>query len=103
MTRPGWFDQLARLAGEGMRLFPLRPGTKEPYAGFSWPTLASSDLAVIERWADEYPNTNWALATGPESGVFVIDFDPDGLAALKQLLKEHGEGWTLTRVVKTPR
>ena len=103
MSRPVQFEQLARLAGEGMRLFPLRPFKKEPYADFSWPRLATADLATIEEWADVYASTNWALATGPESGVFVIDVDPDGLATLKKLLKQHGKEWTNTRVVKTPR
>lgn len=37
---------------------------------------ASSDPAVISRWANTWPGANWALACGLASNVVVIDLDP---------------------------
>lgn len=36
---------------------------------------ASSDLDRIRVWASDFPDANWALATGAPSGVAVIDID----------------------------
>ena len=39
---------------------------------------ASSDPAVVERWLGKWgaENINWAVATGQESGIVVVDIDP---------------------------
>jgi putative DNA primase/helicase len=36
---------------------------------------ASTNRYLIEGWLDRWPNANWALRTGPESGFAVIDID----------------------------
>lgn len=40
-----------------------------------WQKQASSDPAVVNNWKNLYPNSNWALATGAGSDVFVLDID----------------------------
>jgi len=40
-----------------------------------WPARATTDPTLIERWFARYPNVNIAVATGPKSGIFVLDID----------------------------
>ena len=57
----------------------------------SWPTLASSDPATIQKWATKNPGCNWAMACGPESGLFVLDVDGEkGRLSLEILEAKHG-------------
>lgn len=53
-------------------------------------------------WAPENPPWNVAIVTGEQSGVFVLDVDPDsgGTEALYRLIEENGE-LPYTRVHKT--
>jgi P4 family phage/plasmid primase-like protien len=37
---------------------------------------ASSDINVINGWIKRFPKANWAVRTGPENGIAVIDIDP---------------------------
>ena len=74
----------------GFRVFPCHPRSKVPCIK-SWRKLASSDPAAIEKWARKYPDCNWAVATGPESGVFVLDEDgAAGSESLRLLEVQHG-------------
>ena len=60
-----------------------------------WPKKASSDPAVINNWATMYPNTNWALATGAGSDVFVLDIDVakgNGFESLEEFEQNRQEG-----------
>src|SRR5262249_36517621 len=47
---------------------------------------------LVNRWWTELPTLNVGLATGDESGFFVLDADPDkgGDESLRRLEKEHG-------------
>jgi hypothetical protein len=48
---------------------------------------ATANLQQLRTWARESPN--WALATGPDSGVFVLDVDGgEGLASLLDLCND---------------
>jgi hypothetical protein len=67
-------SELDSLAECGWRLLPCAPCGKTPLLK-RWPTLASSDLATIRDWAAKHPKCNWGVATGPDSGVFVLDVD----------------------------
>src|SRR5664280_903009 len=53
---------------------------------------ATTDLHLIREWWRQWPNANVAIATGAQSGVVVIDMDPDrdGLEALDTLMAESG-------------
>ena len=52
---------------------------------------ASADPATLKRWKAAVPDLNWAVATGPASGILVIDVDgPVGDQALADLEARHG-------------
>lgn len=52
---------------------------------------ASFDESRIEAWATQWPGCNWAVATGPDSGVFVLDVDGEkGRASLAALETKNG-------------
>jgi hypothetical protein len=62
-----------------------------------WQTIATSHLAQLEAWAEQWPPCNWGLATGKASGLFVIDIDgPKGRAALQELASQ---GFILTETL----
>lgn len=63
------------LASRGFRVFPLLPGQKEPDGKLAPHGFydATTDLAVIDRWATASPNANYGIATG--DGLFVLDSD----------------------------
>lgn len=94
-----------RLAEQGYLIFPLRPGSKEPWVEGSWKDQMTSDSATIRGWFEYRPNMNYAVNPGP-SGV-IIDLDEykqsDGVEEFKLLDMESdtpicGE----TFEVKTP-
>ncbi|WP_284211740.1 bifunctional DNA primase/polymerase [Alicyclobacillus contaminans] len=56
-----------------------------------WPDVATSDKRQIKVWAEDWPDSNWALACGRGSGVVAIDVDPraggeESLCALERVL-----------------
>jgi putative DNA primase/helicase len=52
---------------------------------------ATTDRGRIEVWWANFPDANIGIATGPSSGIWVLDVDgPDGIAALQALEKQHG-------------
>lgn len=51
---------------------------------------ATDNLQQLRNWAREWPN--WALVTGPDSGVFVLEVDSD--AGLASLLDLCGDDWS---------
>ena len=66
------------------------PG-KHP-VGAEWQKRASKDVAVVnELFKDITADYNYGIATGPESGVFVVDVDGDiGASSLKALTDKNG-------------
>ena len=83
-------QEIERLAQRGLRLLPCAVQGKRPLLD-NWPTLASSDLVTIQGWEAEHPGCNWGVATGPASGVFVLDVDGKaGRASLAALEAECG-------------
>ena len=90
-------------AGRGWRLFPVKAGQKAPPSLTDWPVKATCDTNCLEGWARKFPGANWALACGPDSGVYVLDIDgPDGQSSVAAWERR---GWKLpvTRTHKTPR
>jgi hypothetical protein len=82
-----WALAYARL---GWRVHPCRPGEKLPILE-KWQERATRDVTLIERWWGRTPDANIAVATGPGSGVFVLDVDgPEGERALVDLERRHG-------------
>jgi hypothetical protein len=52
---------------------------------------ATQDEGQIEAWLTQWPGCNWAVSTGPKSGVFVLDVDGEkGRASLAALESNYG-------------
>jgi hypothetical protein len=57
----------------------------------NWPEAATIDEAIIESWSVRWPDANFAVLTGAESGFWALDPDgPEGLAALAELEQRNG-------------
>jgi hypothetical protein len=66
-------------AAQGLRVFPLAPGSKIPHKGSAGCTEATSDPEQIRAWWGRWPDSNVAIATG-----HIIDVvDVDGPAGQK--------------------
>ncbi|HEX7729880.1 MAG TPA: bifunctional DNA primase/polymerase [Terracidiphilus sp.] len=75
--------EICAAAARGWRLLPIRAHDKTPLVK-GWPQLATSETRQLEAWAAQFPACNWGVATGAESGVFVLDVDGSpGKASLK--------------------
>lgn len=61
-------------ARRGWRVLPIRPRDKRPLLP-GWQDIASIDEDVIAGWFDRCPAVNVGIATGPASGLFVLDVD----------------------------
>jgi hypothetical protein len=94
----------------GFRVFPLVPGTKRP-AIEGWKSRATSDLDQIRAWwaGGEFTGYPVGIATGPGSGIFIVDIDvrPEysGFDTLKTLAAANGSdlaAFTGTITVATP-
>lgn len=88
-------------ARRGWRVLPVFPGEKRPRLN-DWPSKASADPEVVrDMWVTQ-PDSNIGIATGVESGFFVLDIDPKsgGHESLTALEAQHG-GLPRTRTVET--
>lgn len=92
----------------GWRVFPLRPDTGTP-AFTSWPERATADPDQIRQWwTGEFARCGVGIATGAESGLWVLDIDvkdADGFDSLRELCARHGTGtepFSRTMCVTTP-
>ena len=59
----------------GRKVFPVAAGSKQPLVKWRSEDPASSDLDQVNKWFIRWGATNWGMATGHESGVFVVDTD----------------------------
>lgn len=86
------FEQAAvKYAARGWRVLPVHPGEKRP-VGLDWQKRASTEIPQIFDWWIDNPRYNVGIATGRESGIFVLDVDPKagGDVSLVHLTGEHG-------------
>lgn len=95
------FEEAALFYAEmGLRVFPTRPGTKEPYAnkdhglsetdkGKGGYHVATCDPAIIRSWAKRWPQANIGIAI---DGFIVVEADVrhDGPATLHKFCTQHG-------------
>lgn len=72
-TRPRLLRAAHWYAERGWQVFPLRPRSKEPFAGLGVYN-ATSDAAQIERWWHQWPEANVGLHCGG-SGLLALDLD----------------------------
>jgi hypothetical protein len=78
------------LAQRGLCVFPCRERDKLPATAHGCKD-ATTDLKTIREWWDLLPNANIAIATGPASGIFVLDIDsPEAETELQKIEAEHG-------------
>ena len=75
-----------------MKVFPLQPGSKEPYAGSRGFKDASDDVMTVTQWWEERPDSNIGVATGGFFWVLDIDIKSGGIESLDKLLAEHQDG-----------
>ena len=92
---------LSYAAWRDWHVFPVPPGTKKSYkserfsGGRNWG--ATTDAKEINRDFKRWPKAGIGIVTGPKSGIFVVEADTleghdvDGLTAIKELQKKHGE------------
>lgn len=80
-------DSALRYAEQGLRVFPLAPGTKIPFKGSKGCLDATTDAAQIAEWWIGQPSANIGIATGHI--VDVIDIDgPIGVKSISPHLEE---------------
>lgn len=87
-----------QIAQWGWRLFPVKPRGKQPLIT-DWPHKATNETPCIERWMDRFPDCNWGVATGPESGIFVLD--ADGENGLRAIVDLERQGCVLPKTLTT--
>lgn len=84
-------DALRIVLDHGLRVFPCRPGGKDPLTDHGCKD-ATDDRAQIREWQARWPDANWGAATG--GGIFALDIDMknglDGGAALAAMIDRHG-------------
>jgi hypothetical protein len=73
----------------GWRFFPVSIG-KHLAVTHANLVQATDNLQQLRSWARESPN--WALATGPDSGVFILEVDGD--KGVTSLLDLCGDDWS---------
>jgi len=75
----------------GWRLLPVKARGKTPLVQ-EWPKAATDAPERLEAWAAQFPGCNWGIATGPQSGFFVLDLDGDtGLDWLKARIDDGND------------
>lgn len=79
-------------AARGWRVAPIPPGYKYPHGITNWQQVATTDPERISRYWTINPNHGVCIATGPGSGLWALDIDPDhgGDDSLRALEAAHG-------------
>ena len=72
--RTSALETAMEFARQGHYVFPLAKGTKRPVLKQSWIDISSNDPVLIQAWAGQHPQCNWAVDCG-KSGLAVIDID----------------------------
>ncbi len=86
----------------GWKLLPIKAHAKTPLER-EWQKTATNDHDDLWEWAAKYPGCNWAMATGPGSGVFVLDIDGDPGSSALRAYREQGRDIQDTLSVSTGR
>ncbi len=94
MTMEDVFDYTDTYQHNGWRVIPIIPAGKRPPM-HSWQTIATTDTNTIHQWwLGQYADHGIGIATGQESGVFVLDVDVSegktGDETLHELEQTHG-------------
>jgi hypothetical protein len=73
---PSMLSSALWYAGQGLRVFPLSPGSKIPFKGSSGCLDATSNEELIRDWWEQDPDSNIGIATGHLVDVVDIDGFP---------------------------
>ena len=93
------FEAMAQYAEREWNVFPVGPDKRPLVAWKQYQTERATEK-TIKSWSKAFPSANVGIATGPASGITVIDIDgPEGVAALKAA----GISLPRTLTAKTPR
>ena len=105
-------DLALSYAERGWPVFPLAPGKKTPRFRKGHPfgngchSASTHKPTIREMWRKGGQDCNIGIATGPESDLFVLDFDTDGDgAAANDMALKKALGlweWPMGTVVRTP-
>lgn len=84
-------DEAHFYAARGWRVVPILPGQKRP-ALDAWVERATTDHVLIDDWWRAHPDHGVGIVTGEQSGLFVLDIDPEhgGDDTLADLEHTHG-------------
>lgn len=100
MTEPRCLRFALAYAAQGWRVLPLKPRDKVPLGRLVEHGCldATADEVIIRRWWASEPTANVGVATGPESGIFVVDIDgPVGAVNWWHWEAQHGAVHTLAQ------
>ncbi|WP_051609218.1 bifunctional DNA primase/polymerase [Fodinicurvata fenggangensis] len=90
MTDPKLHKAAIWYARHGWRVHPCRSRDKKPLLS-AWQKKASTEQGMVSTWWQQWTEANVAIATGPQSGIWVLDIDGEpGEAALAELERKHG-------------
>lgn len=92
--------QVLRMAARGWRLFPVAFRDKQPLIA-DWPNQATHEEERIRFWMKRFSDCNWGVATGPQSGVFVLDVDGEDELNSLRALERSGCELPHTRITHT--
>ena len=67
--------QIEAAASRGWKIFPILTRSRHTSMAELWIGQATGDPEQLLRWADEHTHCNWAVATGKESGIVVLEID----------------------------
>lgn len=81
-----------KLARRGLRVFPCKCRGKEPLISGNLQRATTDERIIAAWWTGDFGRANIGVATGPGSGVWVLDVDGDtrGEATLRAWEAEHG-------------
>ena len=74
-----------RAAKMGFLVHPVMPGQKNPILK-GWQALATSDIAQVTAWAQQYPKANAGAMASPSGHIFL---DEDNVPRIRELYKER--------------
>lgn len=90
VTTPDPLHDALVYAQRGWRVVPIAPGTKYPKGLAAWQDAATTDPDMIRSWwTGLYKGHGVGIATGPDSGLWVLDVDDWDV--LRDLERTHGE------------
>lgn len=87
-------DDALAYAARGWRVIPIQPGYKYPRGYPAWQNDATTDPKTITTWWTTHPDYGIGIATGRESGIWVLDVDVADDKTGDDTLQSHEDGHT---------